>query len=538
MWGKGNLKMYCYFYRLNCCFICIKSTQTNKMIRNKILMVVAAAMFSLTIFAADKKESDRPNIIFILADDMGYGDVSCFNENSKIKTPFIDKLASEGVMFTDAHTSSAVCTPTRYGILTGRYNWRSTLKQGVLNGFSKALIPQDRTTIASFLKENGYKTAGIGKWHLGWDWANIDAGKDNVDYSKKVENSPTTRGFDYFFGFCGSLDMAPYVWIENDKPTMVPTKYTEDKGKQSWWRKGLTSDDFSHEQVLPDITKKTVKFINENANGDKPFFIYMPLPAPHTPILPTKEFQGKSGLENPYGDFVIMVDWVVGEVKSALEKQGISENTVLIFTSDNGCSPQADYAQLETKGHDPSYLFRGHKADIFEGGHHVPYVVSWPAKVKPGKTDQLLCTTDLFASVAEIIGVDYNDNVAEDSYSFLPALNVKSKAKPRESVVHHSINGSFAYRKGDWKVIFCPGSGGWSAPRPNSEGIEKLPVVQLYNLDNDIGEENNLQDQQSEIVEKYRKELAQIVNDGRSTKGKIQKNDGPETWKQLNWMDK
>ena len=508
------------------------------MIQKRILVVAIAALFAINIFASEKKEAVKPNIIFILADDLGYGDISCFNENSKIKTPFIDKLASEGVMFTDAHTSSSVCTPTRYGILTGRYNWRSTLKQGVLSGYSKALISKDRTTIAGFLKENGYKTAGIGKWHLGWDWANIDAGNKKVDYSKKVENSPTTRGFDYFFGFCGSLDMPPYVWIENDMPTMVPTKETEDKGNQSWWRKGLTSDDFSHEQVLPDITKKTVNFINKNANGDKPFFIYMPLPAPHTPILPTKEFQGKSGLDNPYGDFVIMVDWVVGEVKRALEKQGIAENTVLIFTSDNGCSPQADYDQLETKGHDPSYLFRGHKADIFEGGHRVPYVVSWPAKVKPGKTGQLLCTTDLFATVADIIGIDYADNIAEDSYSFLSALKLKTKSKVRESIVHHSINGSFAYRKGDWKVIFCPGSGGWSAPKPKSKGIEKLPEVQLYNLADDIAEENNLQDEQSSIVEKYRKELSRIVTDGRSTKGKPQKNDGPEKWKQLSWMDK
>lgn len=517
------------------------------MIQNKIFMALAAVFFSLTIFAADKKETDKPNIIFILADDMGYGDASCFNENSKIKTPSIDKLASEGVMFTDAHASSAVCTPTRYGILTGRYNWRSTLKQGVLSGYSKALISQDRTTVAEFLQDNGYKTAYVGKWHLGWDWSilpndskdinNLDA-KPKVDFSKPVKNGPKTHGFDYSFGFCGSLDMAPYVWVENNMPTSVPTKFTKDKGKQSWWRNGLTSDDFSHEQVLPDITKKTVKFINENAKGDKPFFIYMPLPAPHTPILPTKEFQGKSGLENPYGDFVIMVDWVVGEIKRTLEKQGITDNTVLIFTSDNGCSPQADYVQLETKGHDPSYVFRGHKADIYEGGHHVPYVVSWPAKVRPGKTDQLLCTTDLFATVAEIIGVAFADNVAEDSYSFLPALNLKSKSKVRKSIVHHSINGSFAYRKHNWKAIFCPGSGGWSAPTPKSKGIEKLPKVQLYNLADDIGEENNLQDKQASIVEEYRMDLAKIVNDGRSTKGKIQMNDGPAKWKQLEWMDK
>ncbi len=507
-----------------------------KKISSAIILVLLLSVF----FSCNEKkgQSSLPNIVFILADDLGYGDISCFNENSKIITPNIDNLAKEGVMFTDAHTSSAVCTPTRYGIMTGRYNWRSTLKQGVLNGYSKALIPQDRQTVAGFLKDNGYKTAGFGKWHLGWGWANIDAGAEQVDFSKKVENSPVTRGFDYYYGFCGSLDMAPYVWVENDMPTMVPTKTTVDTGDQSWWREGLTSDDFVHEQVLPEIMRRTVSFINENANGDQPFFVYMPLNAPHTPILPTEKFQGKSGLENPYGDFVIMVDWVVGQVMNALDEQGIAENTVLIFTSDNGCSPEADFEQLKTKGHDPSYVFRGHKADIFEGGHHVPYVVRWPAKVKPGKTEQLICTTDLFATVADIIGKDFPDNVAEDSYSFLPALNIDSDSEIRKSIVHHSVNGSFAYRKGDWKVIFCPGSGGWSDPRPNSASIGDLPSVQLYNLKNDIAEDSNLQGENKDIVEQYRDELTKIVNDGRSTKGVPQENDGPESWPQLEWMEK
>ena len=497
---------------------------------------LSAFLFSLllAIDGCDFKSSQKnPNIIFILADDLGYGDISSFNENSKIQTPFIDRLASEGVRFTDAHTSSSVCTPTRYGVLTGRYNWRSTLKQGVLGGFSKALIPEDRMTIAGFLKQNGYVTAGIGKWHLGWNWADVDKGNDSIDYSLPVTQGPTTRGFDYFYGFNGSLDMPPYVWVENEMPTMVPTKITVDTGNQTWWRKGLTSDDFVHEQVLPDITKKTVGFIEKHAKAEKPFFIYMPLPAPHTPILPTPEFKGKSGLDNIYGDFVIMVDWVVGEVMKSLEEQGISENTIVIFTSDNGCSPQADYAQLETKGHDPSYLFRGHKADIFEGGHRVPYVVSWPAKVKPGQSDQLVCTTDLFATVADIIGVEYGDNVAEDSFSYLEALKLSTEVAPRQSIVHHSINGSFAYRKDDYKAIFCPGSGGWSFPRPNAPIIDSLPPEQLYNLNSDIAEEKNLQEEQSQILEQYREELWQIIQNGRSTPGVAQLNDEPRDWRQL-----
>ena len=484
-----------------------------------------------------EKTEKSPNIIFIMADDLGYGDVTCFNKDSKIITPNIDNLAADGVMFTDAHTSSSVCTPTRYGILTGRYNWRSTLKKHVLSGYSKALIPQERKTIAGFLRENGYKTAGIGKWHLGWDWSNVDAGNDSIDYSKEVGNGPSTLGFDYFYGFCGSLDMAPYVWIENDMPTMVPEKVTVNKEKQTFWREGPTSDDFEHEQVLPLITDKTIQYISENAGGEQPFFIYMPLPAPHTPILPTEEFMGKSGLDNIYGDFVIMVDAMVGRIMSSLEEQGIADNTILIFTSDNGCSNRADFEQLATRGHDPSYVFRGHKADIFEGGHRVPYIVRWPEKVNSGKTDQLICTTDLFASVADILQVGYTDDVAEDSYSFLSALQVKSDAPVRTSIVHHSINGSFAYRKNQWKAIFCPGSGGWSDPKPNSQGIEELPKFQLYNLNEDIAEENNLQGQEGEILEQYKEELSQIILNGRSTEGTLQKNDGPETWPQLEWMN-
>lgn len=517
--------------------------------KSKIFCIFVSTLGMFLFNSCEKKQKkveSKPNIIFILADDMGYGDVSSFNENSKIQTVNIDKLGSEGVMFTDAHTSSAVCTPTRYGILTGRYNWRSTLKKGVLGGYSKALITPNRTTIGEFLKNEGYRTAYIGKWHLGWDWTFVDKdstsqdqwdAKPKVDFSIPVKNGPNTRGFDYSYGFNGSLDMAPYVWVENGKATMVPTKETVDTGKQSWWRKGPTSDDFEHEQVLPDITKKTIGFINDNAKSDKPFFVYMPLPAPHTPILPTDEFKGKSGLDNPYGDFVIMVDWVVGEIMNALEKQGIADNTILVFTSDNGCSNQADYEQLATKGHDPSYVFRGHKADIFEGGHRVPYVVRWPSKITPGKSNQLVCTTDLFATAADILNVPLKDNFAEDSYSFLSALGVESKLPKRESIVHHSINGSFAYRKGDYKAIFCPGSGGWSFPRPNDKAIDSLPKFQLYNLSSDIEEEYNLQDEKSELLDEYRLELSTIVANGRSTEGIKQKNDVPEVWPQLSWMN-
>lgn len=507
-------------------------------------------MFFLLILSGCKSKtetiSEAPNIILILADDLGYGDISSFNENGKIQTPCVDKLVQGGVMFTDAHTTSSVCTPTRYSILTGRYNWRSTLKQGVLNGFSKALIKPERLTLPRFLQEQGYTTAFVGKWHLGWDWATHEGNvtepnkvdiASNTDFSKPISNGPNTRGFNYSFGFSGSLDMAPYVWVENDMPTMVPTKKTANKTPQGWWREGLTSGDFVHEQALQTITDKTVQFINENAHNKAPFFVYMPLPAPHTPILPSPEFQGKSGLDNLYGDFVMMVDDVLGQVMQSLEKQGIAENTIVIFTSDNGCSPQANFKQLATQGHNPSYLFRGHKADIFEGGHRVPFVVHWPAKVKPGKSNDLVSTSDFYATFADILNVSIPDHAAEDSYSFTHALGRESNAEKRTSIVHHSINGSFAYRKGKYKTIFCPGSGGWSFPKPDADLTKELPPVQLYDLEKDTAEQVNLQKDFPEIVQQHRSELTKIVKDGRSTQGQPQANDGPKVWKSLSWME-
>jgi len=486
-------------------------------------------------------KTDPPNIIYILADDLGYGDVKCFNQEGKIPTPNLDSMAKNGIMFTDAHTSSAVCTPTRYGILTGRYNWRSSLKSSVLSGYSKSLIKQERITIAEMLKKQGYTTAYIGKWHLGWDWAiqnedkklNINSlnAKPDVDFSVPIKNGPSSHGFDYSFGFCGSLDMAPYVYVENDSSTMVPTKTTE-KGV---WRKGLTSDDFDHASVLQDLTDKAIDYISKEANGESPFFLYFPLPAPHTPILPTTEFLGKSNT-NMYGDFVMEVDDVVRQIREALKKQGISENTLLVFVSDNGCSPKADFEELAKVDHDPSYRFRGTKADIFEGGHRVPFIAEWPAKaLKNASSDKTICTTDFFATCAEISGYQIKDNEAEDSYSMLPLIEGGHDAEIREYTIHHSINGSFAIRKGDWKLIVCAGSGGWSYPKPQDIKRENLdlPAMQLYNLKDDIGETKNLIAEHPEKAAELKEALKKIILDGRSTPGAIQENEGMEGWKQI-----
>lgn len=479
-------------------------------------------------------ENNFPNIIYILADDLGYGDLSAFNENSKIQTPHLDTLALQGMRFTDAHTSSAVCTPTRYGILTGRYNWRTRLKRGVLSGKSDALIPTERSTVASLLKSANYHTAFIGKWHLGWNWSKN--GKD-IDFSEPVTNSPNDLGFDYAFGHCGSLDMPPYVYVENGISTAIPTEITENTDPYEFWRKGLTAPDFRHDDVTPNFFNRSIKYIEDQSKKEKPFFLYLPLPSPHTPVLPLEEWQGKSEL-NPYADFVIMIDHYVGQLLQKVKDLGIEKNTLVIFTSDNGCSPTANFDVLASKGHNPNYIFRGHKADIFEGGHRVPFIAKWPNFIKAGSvSNATICTTDFLATCAAIIDAPLDDNQGEDSFSMLPLFQDSDATDyKRSSTIHHSIEGEFAIRQGDWKLIMCPGSGGWSYPRKNDDIIQTLPKVQLYNLKEDIAESNNLEADYPEKVEELKALLTKQILDGRSTAGKIQQNDTGAIWKQLWWM--
>ena len=510
----------------------------DKLIRNRGLLLSLGSMAVLSGCAQQPQEQKKPNIVFIFADDMGYGDVSAFNENSKIQTTNIDRIANEGVAFTDAHSSSSVSTPSRYSLLTGRYNWRSDLKSGVLMGYNKALIAPDRRTIASVLRDQGYQTACIGKWHLGWDWNNIEAGKDSVDFSKPITNGPTTRGFDYFYGIIASLDMAPYVYVENDMPTALPDRETVNDGMK-YWRKGPTASDFDHEQTLPNFINRAVDYIHDKSKDDKPFYLYLPLPAPHTPILPIKEYQGKSGL-NPYGDFVLMVDDMVGKVMNALKEAGVDDNTILVFSTDNGCSPQAKFDELQEKGHYPSYIYRGHKADLFDGGHRIPCAVRWPAKIKPHTVNQTVCLTDFFATFATIADYQLKDSEGEDSYNILPLLlNEKEGDVIREATVHHSINGDFTIRKGERKLLLSPSSGGWSFPKPGTddEVIKTLPLIQLYNMKTDPAEKNNVYAEHPEVVKELKDLMIKYVKEGRSTPGTPQKNDGPEVWKQLSWME-
>ncbi len=486
----------------------------NQTTRRNLLKTGVMGGLSLMAPWASAKPKKRPNIVYILADDLGYGDISCLNEESKLNTVHIDRIANTGIKFTDAHSGSAVCTPTRYGILTGRYCWRSRLKSGVLYGWSKRLIEQGRMTVGSFLQQQGYHTACIGKWHLGMDWAGEE---DNYDVTRPIKNGPNSVGFDYFFGISASLDMPPYVYIENDGITSAPDRETENKDYKGFWRKGPTGADFKHEDVLPKVTEKSVDYINQRSKTSEPFCLYVPLAAPHTPILPTHEFQDKSGT-NAYGDFVLQCDHTVGQILDALSRNGITNDTLIIFTSDNGCSPRAEYNELEAVGHDPSYVFRGHKADIFEGGHRIPFIARWPGMITPGSvSDETVCLTDLLATCAAIVGEPLPSDAGEDSYSILPALLGEKPDGPiREATVHHSVNGSFSVRQGKWKLNLCPGSGGWSDPRPNKANEMNLPPVQLYDIENDAAETKNLYKKHPKVVAQLTELLEFYKQSGRS----------------------
>lgn len=491
-------------------------------------MGAGAAALALPRLARGADAAAKPNIVYILADDLGYGDIRRLNPEGKIATPNLDRLAAASMAFTDAHSSSAVCTPTRYGILTGRYNWRSRLKSGVLGGFSPRLIEEGRLTVPTMLKRRGYTTAAIGKWHLGMEWPLKDGGlvqgnpdNANVDYARPIANGPLAVGFDSYFGISASLDMPPYVFIENDRVTVVPTT------EKQWIRKGPAAADFEAEAVLPTLISRANDYLGKQAAAakeGKPFFLYLALTAPHTPILPTPEWQGKSGI-SPYADFVMEVDAAVGQVLERLDNLGLSDSTLLFFASDNGCSTAADYPTLLAKGHNPSYHFRGQKADIYDGGHRIPFMVRWPGHVKPGTTsDQTVCLTDLMATLAGVLGEKLPDTAGEDSVCLLPALLGEEKAPLREAVVHHSINGSFSIRQGRWKLELCPGSGGWSAPKPNVDDTSVLPLIQLYDLESDVSEQTNVQEKHPEVVEKLTKLLEKYVADGRSTPGAPQPN--------------
>lgn len=500
----------------------------------KALPVLATA---LTILGGSLA-SATPNFVFILADDMGYGDVA--HAGGMIPTPHLDRLRDEGMRFTDAHTTSSVCTPTRYGILTGRYNWRSPLKKSVLFPPQRSIMDPERLTVARMLQDQGYRACAIGKWHLGLNWHMLDAPARaatgptkgtcwDIDFSQPPQLGPLKLGFTHSFLFPASLDMAPYLYLRDDVPTGIPTV------SKGWNRQGPALEDFEAEQCLADFARESRRFIKDSVGAKSPFFLYLPLTSPHTPIIPSERWRGKSPL-GPYGDFVMETDWVVGQVMQELDRQGVADNTVLLFTTDNGCSPAAKIDQLVAKGHHPNAHWRGHKADIYEGGHRVPFLVRWPGVVAAKSTcDLTVCTTDFFATAADALGLlgKLPVNAAEDSYSFLPALHDPSLRTPtRPFTIHHSINGSFAIRKGPWKLCLCPGSGGWSAPRPQAALKDpNLPPVQLYHLPSDPSERQNLQAAHPEVVADLVADLAHAIQSGRTRHGLPVANDGwPDTF--------
>ncbi|WP_254560225.1 sulfatase-like hydrolase/transferase [Dyadobacter diqingensis] len=494
------------------------------------LMIVMTLTVAFS-FRKDRQKNDRsqqksqPNIVYILADDMGYGDIRYLNNKSQIETPNLDKLGREGIVFTDAHSGSAVCSPTRYGILTGRYAFRSRLKKGVLGGYSPMLIEPDRFTVADLLKKAGYQTAVIGKWHLGLDWTPADPSRkvdaavyddwtttENLDIAKGVVKGPNDLGFDYSYIIPSSLDIPPYIYLENGKP--VDSKITNITGNKTprgvFWRDGNGSESFKIEKSLDIFGQKAKAFLADSRKtSGKPFFLYLPLSSPHTPWLPSDKFKGKSkaGL---YGDFVSHTDAVVGEVIKTLDSLGLGENTLVIFTSDNGADWKPGDKQLYP-AHQANYIFRGQKSDIWEGGHHVPFIARWPKVISKGsKSAQTICLTDLLATTAAITNQKLPDTAAQDSFDFYAVLkNPKEQKTVRESIIHHSIEGMFAIRRGKWKFIDGKGSGGWS-----SKGDATDPAGQLYDLEADPEESKNVYDQNTSIVEELKGLLEKQKNQG------------------------
>ncbi|MDP3072009.1 MAG: arylsulfatase [Opitutaceae bacterium] len=510
----------------------------------KTLLALSALLVGAT--ALSSAPATKPNILYILADDMGVGDVSALNPQSAWKTPHLDRLAREGMAFTDAHSASGVCTPSRYTLLTGRYSWRSKMKKGVLQGYSPALLEPGRVTVAEFLRRQGYATAAVGKWHLGLDWAKTGPQPEDVDFTKPFANGPRAHGFERFFGISASLDMPPYVWLRDDRATSVPTGTIGDSPAPKLWRGGPIAADFKMEDVQTRFTDESIAFIDAHAaaRDGRPFFLYVPLASPHTPVLPTGKFDGLTRT-TPYGDFVAQVDADIGRLLAALDRHGLASNTLVIFTADNGFAPPGGLEALKKIGHDPSAGFRGYKADVFEGGHRVPFLARWPGVTPAGtRCAETIGQLDLFATCAEILGAKLPADTAEDSVSFLGLL--RGQNAPRAaSLVNHSADGEFAIRDGKWKLILHPGSGGWSAPTatpsqwlpvPKAD-LSKLPPFQLYDLAADPAETKNLAAVHREVVQRLGRAMRELIERGRSTPGAPQANAGGP-WPQTAWMEK
>jgi arylsulfatase A-like enzyme len=400
----------------------------------------------------------QPNIVLVLADDLGYGDIRANDSNSKISTPNIDRLATQGIRFTDAHSPASVCTPTRYAVLTGRYAWRTRLKRGVLRATSPPLLEHDRLTLPAMLQEAGYQTACVGKWHLGRTWTlregQTEPSAETIDWTRPLLDGPLQHGFTYYFG----LGKPGWTFMENDRVLALPDEPFDLTHLPAYLmgpsnNKGFRSPGFRFERMLPRFTEEAVGFIDRTARSRRPFFLYFTPITPHRPVVPNEGFLKKSAA-GLYGDFVVEFDWAVGQIMMALERNGLTDETLIIVTSDNG--PEVDaYRRILEYRHYSMGEFRGVKRDLWEGGHHVPFIARWPERIPAGKTSgEAICLTDLMATVAHLIERDLPQDAGEDSYDILPALLDQRRTAPiREAVVHHSANGYFAIRQGDWVYI-------------------------------------------------------------------------------------
>ena len=506
--------------------------------------------YLVTLFAllfAVLGQAERPNILLIYTDDQGYGDVSALNPNAKFETPNLDRLVREGMAFTDAHCSDTVCTPSRYGLLTGRYSWRTSLKKGVMGAEGKCLIADGRTTLASFLRNDGYETAMVGKWHLGMEFSGP---KGSRDWSQPVAEGPVDKGFDYFYGIPASMNYGILTYIENRRILEPPTLWTAKKPNKiaiadyritppysNVRELGLeVAPSFDDQQVLTKFTDKAVEWIDDFAGrstDDDQFFLYLAYTSPHKPVIPIKEFQGKSRA-GAYGDFMMETDAHIGAVLDALDRHELTRDTLVIMTSDNG--PENTYPErLRRFNHASAGGLRGGKRDLYEGGHRVPFIVRWPATVKPEtRAADTVSQTDLLATFADLLGKTLAAGEGEDSVSFLPVLEGKPRAR-RAPLIHHSASGHFSIRDGQWKLNMIRGSGGSLQPRW-IEPKAGEPSFELYDLASDLGETHDVASANPRVVERLRAAISVVVVQGRSTPGPAVGNDGPTWWPELTWI--
>ncbi|MDB4259858.1 arylsulfatase [Akkermansiaceae bacterium] len=482
----------------------------------------------------------QPNILILYADDLGYGDLGCYNPDTKIPTPHLNQLAKESMSFTDGHSSSGICTPSRFALLTGRHHWRDF--HGIVNVFGSSVFKPERLTLPEMLQEKGYHTAGIGKWHLGWDWDAVrnkevkasividgkrkkqQLGPDAFDWSRPIPDGPLAHGFDHYFGDT-VINFPPYCWIEDDKVVKAPDTIMDSKKwkpiKEGNWecRPGPMITGWDPYENIPTTTKKGVEYIKAQSKTEQPFFLYFAYPSPHAPIIPNDEFDGKSQA-GPYGDLVNETDHSIGQLLAALKESGQAENTIVIFSADNG--PEHYAYQRDTKyDHWSAHPFRGLKRDIYEGGHHVPFIVKVPGVTKPGsRSDALVSQIDIMATLAAITGYELPDkNAAEDSHDLLPLLK-GDVASVRSTHIHNTNKNAYAIRDGDWVLVDA--KSGYHSPRKkdwekkHDYPSEERKTPKLFNLKEDIGQRNDLAPNMPDKVKELQSLLKKIREQGYS----------------------